>query len=652
MKTCLKTLIAAVFILCFGNVFSQNIEMRNFDWPGAAVLQIINERESTEPVVILESRKVLEYTYNKNSELELYSFYYQKVKINESKSVEDYNKIYIPVRSPDQLIVFKARAIASNGKSNEMLRGEMKPVTEDGQLYMSLAIDGVDKGSEVEYFYIIRRSLGFEGAEYIQTNLYTRENDLKIISPENLVYVAKVYNNTSEISDTTINKKRILHMHFSNVPAVFEELYSNEQASRIRVEYKLQKNLSQGKGNLLMYADGGKYYYGQLSAIDKVETKDVEKAFAKLKTDGMDDEDKIRTIEAFLKTNFNVQDDPDIKSLSDVLRKNIADNFSINKLAIMMTKLAKVKFEIVLSISRYKKYFDPDFESWNYLDQVLIYYPGLEMYMMPTSDVNRLGDPPIQFIGCQGLFIREVGLGDMVSVVSSVKKIADLKPATHYDNMDVSIRFSADMKKVEQHVTRSMAGHSNIGVRPYYYFMTPEKRLELAESVMKTGIDDAKVSNIKVSNFNFNSKEANKEFQLIADVTYGSLIEKADNTYLFKVGAVIGPQTQMYQEKPREKPIEIDFPHNLDRVIKITIPEGYSVQGLDALDRKIVGGDAAQPSMGFISTHKVVGNVLEIRINEFYNQLNYPFEQYELFRSIINASADFNKVTIVFEKKV
>lgn len=625
--------------------------MRNFDWPGTPELHVLDSMESEEPVVVLDDRRVVEYLYNKNNELEMYVFYYNLVRINESKSVEDHNKIYIPVYDPEQLITFKARTISDKGLQNEMLRGEMKPVTEDGQLYMSLAIDGVEKGSEVEYFYSVRRGVSFESSENIQTKMLTRNVDVQIISPENLIFLAKIYNCDSAFTDTIISKKRIKHTHFSKVPAVFEENYANESATKVRIEYKLHKNLSQGSGNLLTYADAGKYYYNQLTQVEKNEEKDLEKAFAKLNTSSMGDEEKIRVIEGFLKTKFNNQDRADIKDLSDALKKNIANPYSINKMAVLMTKYAKVKYEIVLTINRYRKYFDPDFESWNYLDQVLIYYPGLDMYMMPTNDGSRLGEPPVAFIECDGLFIREIGLGDITSVVSAVKKLPEVKAGNHYDNMEVNIKFSPEMKSVEQHIKRSMAGHSNIGVRPFYFYSTPEKRVEMAETLMKYGIDDAKVTNMNVSNFNLNTQEVNKAFTLECDLSYASLLEKADNIYLFKVGEVIGQQTEMYQEKPRVNPIEIDFPHNLDRVIKIQIPDGYTAKGLEVLNKKIVGGDANNPTVGFITSYKITGNVLEIQIHEYYTKLRYPFDQYNQFRDVINASADFNKVTIAFEKK-
>src|SRR5688572_1832061 len=125
---------------------AQNIEMRNFDWPVAAAIHKLEAAEQKEPAVYLEDRRVVEYIYNAKSESETYAFRYQLIHINETSIIDNFNKIYVAVEHPDRLLSFKARIIGKNGKSTEMLLGEMKPVMEDGQLYMSVPLDGLEKG--------------------------------------------------------------------------------------------------------------------------------------------------------------------------------------------------------------------------------------------------------------------------------------------------------------------------------------------------------------------------------------------------------------------------------------------------------------------------------------------------------------------------
>jgi hypothetical protein len=55
--------------------------------------------------------------------------------------------------------------------------------------------------------------------------------------------------------------------------------------------------------------------------------------------------------------------------------------------------------------------------------------------------------------------------------------------------------------------------------------------------------------------------------------------------------------------------------------------------------------------MGFNSSYQAEGNIVKINILEEYRRTNYPLSQFEDFKKVINAAADFNKVTLVLEKK-
>jgi hypothetical protein len=55
--------------------------------------------------------------------------------------------------------------------------------------------------------------------------------------------------------------------------------------------------------------------------------------------------------------------------------------------------------------------------------------------------------------------------------------------------------------------------------------------------------------------------------------------------------------------------------------------------------------------MGFISSYTIEGNKLVITIHEYYKEINYAKSRAENYRKVINASADFNKVVLVIEKK-
>lgn len=55
--------------------------------------------------------------------------------------------------------------------------------------------------------------------------------------------------------------------------------------------------------------------------------------------------------------------------------------------------------------------------------------------------------------------------------------------------------------------------------------------------------------------------------------------------------------------------------------------------------------------MEFTSKYEINGNNLMVTCNEYYDEISVPIERYEEFRTVINAAADFNKITLVFEEE-
>jgi len=53
---------------------------------------------------------------------------------------------------------------------------------------------------------------------------------------------------------------------------------------------------------------------------------------------------------------------------------------------------------------------------------------------------------------------------------------------------------------------------------------------------------------------------------------------------------------------------------------------------------------------GFISSHEYSENNFTITIEEYYKEIFIDPEDYEGFRSVVNAAANFNKVVLVLEK--
>lgn len=194
-----------------------------------------------------------------------------------------------------------------------------------------------------------------------------------------------------------------------------------------------------------------------------------------------------------------------------------------------------------------------------------------------------------------------------------------------------------------------MTGYILGQIGAYYDLMTDENKAKLDDQLMKFMGQDSKVSNLKVTNDIYNDVP-NHPFTMEGDIDISSLIDNAGNKYLFKVGAVIGPQDEMYNAEKRENPIENDYNHGYHREITFNIPDGYTINNLSDINMDVALVEDGEETSYFHSHYTLDGKTVKIVINEDYKKINYNIDQFPAFQKVINASADFNKVVLVMQK--
>ncbi len=631
-------------------VFSQSIEYRNYDWESNTSVHKLCTGEEKEQAVVLKDLRAIEYIYNKDGDLEKYYTRHRIVHLNEDNAVKSHNRIYLPVNDPGNLLTIKARSVTKEGKVTEMFKGNMKQINEDGSEYLILAVEGLEKGGELEYYYTMKLSPGYFGTETFQSGSITKNTELVLISPRNLVFETRSYNKFPEAKeDTSFSMKNVLRARADSIPPLEEEKYSAYKASLMRVDYKLAKNTTKGSFRVLTWTDAGKIYYNLVHDNGKDNAKAAGKLYEKLRLGNINaPEDRIREIENYIKSNINIQKGSVAQPLEQVLKNHIGNEISVLTLFALLLEKCGIKYELAITCDRTERVFDEDFDTWDDLDEYLLYFPDYRKYLSSSNYSYRYGLIPYTLTNNKALFVKEVSIGDTRSALTSIRLIPPVPAEISYDNLDISVDLGAPAEQARFHVKRSMNGYSAANVRPLYFYSNDENKKDLAENVLKMGITDARLENPAVQNFNLAAGDAGKEFIMEGDISSESLIEKTNDAYLFKIGEIIGPQEELYQEKPRQNPVNLTYTHSYLRTISVKIPDGYTARGAEKLSMSVVMPDS---SSGFISTYTLKGNELLVSAREYYGKYDYPVDQFAGFRKVINAAADFNKIVIVLEKK-
>ena len=236
-------------------------------------------------------------------------------------------------------------------------------------------------------------------------------------------------------------------------------------------------------------------------------------------------------------------------------------------------------------------------------------------------------------------------------MIAESRPIPEEPVELNYHNHDVSVQLNADIDTALIQTKQTFAGHNALPYLPIFILLDADKQKESSKQIMAINGKEEPMDHFTVQNNSFATISLRKPLILEATIHSSSFIEKAGNKYLLKIGELIGPQSEMYQEKQRQFDLEIPNPHQYTRTITMTIPDNYKVSNVDKLNMNVNSDYNGKEACKFISSYKLTGQQLEVKVFEIYRNSFTPITEYESYRKVINAAADFNKIVIVLEKK-
>lgn len=126
-----------------------------------------------------------------------------------------------------------------------------------------------------------------------------------------------------------------------------------------------------------------------------------------------------------------------------------------------------------------------------------------------------------------------------------------------------------------------------------------------------------------------------------------NLIKKAGPNYIVEIGKLIGSQVNFSgDERIRKEDIHLNYPKSFKNVLRVTIPEGFEVSGLDNLTKN-VNNDTGS----FVSSATMEGNVLVISTLKEYKHVQFPNSKWNSILNFIDAADQFTNEKILLKKQ-
>lgn len=645
-----------VIIVLFTSVcYSQESIYKSYDWEDPSQYQAMT-LDINESMITVKEKTIKEFLFEGEDGLFEYSIEHKAIWLNSDAKIEDYNKIYLPYSSNSTLITSKARVIQSDGKVKVLDESKIHTAKDEetNNTYKYFAFEGVEKGSIVEYFYVLKKYPDYQGTRvFLQSEFKKNNVGFDLYAPSHLIFDFKSYNGIKPIEQDTLAKGR-LHwsVHEEKIEKLEKEDVSAYEASRGFIIYKLDQNTANNGKNISSYSNLTKNIYSFLNPeLKKSDIKLMDGFIKELKLQDKSNEEKVRSIENHIKTNFYITTLPgdQYKDISAILENKTGSKTGLIKVYSNLFKHMNIATELVSTTDRFDLFFDKDFEANNFLEEYLLYFKEFDKYMSPSAENSRLGVPPAELTDNYGLFVKEVKIGNFKSGIGKIKYIKALGADKSADNIKMEVSFNeGDLSVCTVDYSGSFSGYYASYIQPYLNLIEADDRDEFYKSLVNRFDPNMDIKKVQVEN-------AKPEFlgvkPFIIHSTFESdkFIEKAGRKLVFKLGELIGPQIEMYQENTRVLGVESDFNRTYNRIITVKIPKGYKIDNLEQIEIQNSFRINDKTVLWFDSSYTLTGDTLEVVANEFYDVNRIALADFEQYRTVINSAADFNKIILVME---
>ncbi|MGQ1787279.1 MULTISPECIES: DUF3857 domain-containing protein [unclassified Saccharicrinis] len=623
-------------------------------WSAKPYYSEVEEQNEGENIIGILLKEKYEYFYSEEEGLLMNHTIHKKFRLNNDDAINRFNKISVALGNVIEVTDIKARTIKPNGKSIEFDKNNIKEIKDDesGKSYKIFAIDGIEIGDEVEYYVVRKMHASNFGRNYFQFNFPLQHASFEIICPNNLVYDIRGYNGfPNGIFEKLGDERSRFWCESGMIPAIKGEKFSYVDPRKQRIEYRLDYNYSHDNAQKLTWDDAAQRVYESMYLT--VNPKTIEKWMELIQVQGNTEEEKVTYVEAFLKSNIYVEqfNADEFSDLDFVLEHKVTGSRGIVKLYGNILKQLGIEHQMVLTSERDNVRFDGSFQSWNYLDQYLIYFPNLDKYIDPSNAGYRLGVVNGKLTATDGLFIEPVRIGDFESAIGKIRYIPPAPYNHNYDNMIINMTLDVDSDNVRIVTERGLKGLSGGFFIHFFKMMDEEQQQNTLKEMTATKAPNPTVNKLFLRDSSDLEHLKDGEFLVHSDFTTAAFLEQAGPKLLLSIGEAIGQQVEMYFEDDRQSMAENDFNRMYYREISLQVPQGYKIVNPEAGELNVIASKGGEKIFGFESNYTYNGDIYKIVVEEYYKEIFVDQESFEGFKNVVNAAADFNKIVLVLEEK-
>lgn len=614
------------------------------DWVESPEIHQLSMEEKSEDAVIL-----LNQLHRKYDGIKSYRELVHKIiHVNNDLGVKKYNRVYLQNTTPENILELKVRVIKKDGTIVTMNRSSLKKIEnlEGYGGYVIFAIEGIEKGSEIEYFYRIEKELRTCAKINLRFSNSVRKQNVRIYFGNDFTYDAALTNPDSAIYK---NNKGYINIEEFSVPKFSD---SDAEIFMKNLEYCFKKldfyyGYSEGYYNLFTLHD---YQTRLINDFKKdLSAKRIGKNVARGELKKLAKVDKKAYIDAMLAQlhkDYKISND----ATGDAFKtKNITKKGFIIAVSTALKKM-KISHKIFVVGNRFKNQMNRHLFSYYNIDDFIIYIDCFDFFIDPTCASCGIQRLPREYLDSKLTFIfsrheKNTDFNIYKSVRYTKTGMVTSDYSTQFTNYKVNLEDQNGALYDFKQIRTGYYAAKPISFIKYYNSVGKKYEDYVNDEVQYYG-DSPKASNAKLVS------SSNDTAILTATLLDVQIVQNAGDKIIFNLGKIIGGQTEMYDSITHNFPLILGYPKTYIYEIKIDIPEGYEIASTNNIKLHKIAMSETEALCEWTSDFVIRNNQIIINITEYYNNIRYEVKDIPAYREVINAAADFNKGVIIFKKKI
>ena len=182
LKIKILTLLSLIIVTLSNAQLSTDFAYKKYTWDPNPKLHQLTEKEKEGNYVILKDKIIIELAYESSGQLVEYSTRHTIIHFNNEKGIEEMNKIYVAYKSILEEMDLKGRTITSEGKIIPLSKSSVKKVDniENKGSFLIFAMEGIDKGAEIEYLYTNKKTASTNASWPVQNEAIHKDLSIDI----------------------------------------------------------------------------------------------------------------------------------------------------------------------------------------------------------------------------------------------------------------------------------------------------------------------------------------------------------------------------------------------------------------------------------------------------------------------------------------